>query len=211
MKTDDLIRALAADTAPERPLAPLMVLALVPALLVGMAGLWLVMGFRSDLWAAAFDPVAQMRWVLTGALALVSMRLGLVLARPEGRGVVRFWPLLLVALAALAVLLWAYVTTPPEARSMATYGKTQWACLVGIPLLSVLPVAAVMWALRRGATTAPALAGAVAGLIGSGGGAAVYAMHCIEDSPLFYVTWYGLAIVGVTVVASVIGARVLRW
>ena len=38
-----------------------------------------------------------------------------------------------------------------------------------------------------------------------------YAMHCIEDSPLFYVTWYGLAIGGVTLVSTLIGARVLRW
>jgi hypothetical protein len=38
-----------------------------------------------------------------------------------------------------------------------------------------------------------------------------YAMHCIEDSPLFYITWYGLAIGGVAAVSTLIGARVLRW
>jgi hypothetical protein len=38
-----------------------------------------------------------------------------------------------------------------------------------------------------------------------------YATHCTEDSPLFYVTWYGLAITGVTLAATLIGARVLRW
>jgi len=211
MKTDDLIRALAADTAPARAVAPLMALVLVPALLLALAGLWLVLGFRADLGQAVGDPVALMRWILTGALAVVSMRLGLVLARPEGRSVARFWPLLVVALAAAAMLLWAYVTTPPEGRLMATYGKTQWTCLVGIPLLSVVPVGAVMWALRHGATTAPMLAGAAAGLAGSGAAAAVYAMHCTENSPLFYVTWYGLAILGVTAVSALVGARVLRW
>ena len=43
--------------------------------------------------------------------------------------------------------------------------------------------------LCRGGTTAPALAGLVAGLAGSGLAAAIYAVHCTEDSPLFYVTW----------------------
>ena len=57
----------------------------------------------------------------------------------------------------------------------------------------------------------PALAGFVAGLGGAGMAAAVYALHCTEDSPLFYVTWYGLAIGGVAVVSAVAGARLLRW
>ena len=94
---------------------------------------------------------------------------------------------------------------------MALVGKTMATCLVMIPLLSVLPVAAILIGLRKGATTSPALAGFAAGLGGSGFAAMAYAMHCIEDSPLFYVTWYGLAIGGVTVVSTLIGARVLRW
>jgi hypothetical protein len=51
----------------------------------------------------------------------------------------------------------------------------------------------------------------VAGLAGSALSAAVYALHCTEDSPLFYVTWYGLAIAGVTLVSTLIAARSLRW
>ena len=94
---------------------------------------------------------------------------------------------------------------------MALVGKTMTTCLVTIPLLSVLPVTAILLALRQGATTAPALAGFAAGIGGSGLAAMTYAMHCIEDSPLFYVTWYGLAIGGVTLVSTLIGARVLRW
>ncbi|MGL6211208.1 MAG: NrsF family protein, partial [Paracoccaceae bacterium] len=105
----------------------------------------------------------------------------------------------------------AYVTTPAEAREMATVGTTMVTCLVTIPLLSVLPVAAVLFALRHGATTAPALAGSVAGLAGAGMAAAIYALYCTEDSPLFYVTWYALAILGVTLVSAAIGVRMLRW
>jgi hypothetical protein len=68
-----------------------------------------------------------------------------------------------------------------------------------------------MTALRSGATTAPGLAGWVAGVAGGGFAAMIYALHCTEDSPLFYVTWYGLAIIGVTVASVLIGRRILRW
>jgi len=211
MMTDHLIRALAADTVPETGLSGRMWLALVPALGVAMAALWLTLGFRPDLAQAFGNPVSLVRWVLTGALALVSMRIALTLARPEGHGIVRLWPLAVVAGAALGLLTWAYATTPVEARQMATVGKTMWTCLVTIPSLSVLPVGVLFWALRRGATSRPALTGAVIGLTGSGAAAAIYATHCIEDSPLFYVTWYSLAIIGVTIVSAAIGSRILRW
>ncbi len=211
MRTDDLIRALAADTMPERPVAGAMLWVLVPALGGALLLLWLILGFRSDLLQAVSNPVALTRWVLAGALAVVSMRLALALARPEGGAQARLWPLAGVALLALGLLGWAYVTTPPGGRQMAMVGKTMWTCLLTIPLLSVLPVGGMLWALRRGATTVPARAGAVVGLAGSAAAAAVYALHCTEDSPLFYVTWYGVAILGVTLVSAAIGARVLRW
>jgi hypothetical protein len=111
----------------------------------------------------------------------------------------------------LGLLLWAYVTTSAEARQMATVGKTMTTCLVTIPLLSVLPVAVLHYTLRQGSVTAPLRAGFVAGLAGAGLSAAVSALHCTEDSPLFHVTWYGLAIAGVTLVSTLIGARTLRW
>jgi hypothetical protein len=211
MKTDDLIRALAADTARTMGSRTALMLGLVPSLAIAVLAVWLNLGIRQDILASLMTPVSVARFVLTGVLGIAAVRLALVLARPEGRETARLWPLAAVAAAALSLLAWAYVTTPAEARQMATVGKTMTTCLVTIPLLSVLPVASVLLALRRGATTAPAWAGFVAGLAGSGFAAAVYALHCTEDSPLFYVTWYGLAIMGVTLVSTVIGARFLRW
>ncbi len=211
MKTDDLIRALAADATAEPPLARTLLIGLVPALAVGLAGLVLTLGVRADLAAALHEPLSVMRFVLTAALSLVALRLALILARPGGRPSARFWPLALLAAISAGLWVWAFVTTPPQALQMAVVGKTMVACLVSIPLIAVLPVAAVLAMLRRGATTAPIRAGAVAGLAGGGAAAAIYALHCTEDSPLFYVTWYGLAILGVTVVSALIGARLLRW
>jgi hypothetical protein len=211
MKTDDLIRALAADNQRPHALQTTLLLGLVPSLLIAVVAVWLALGFRADLSVSLVTPVSVARILLTGTLGIAATRLALLLARPEGGQVARLWPLAAVAAAAGGLLLWAYLATPPEARQMATVGKTMVTCLVTIPLLSILPVASLHHVLRRGATTAPARAGLVAGLAGSGLAAAIYALHCTEDSPLFYVTWYGLAIMGVTLVSTVIGARSLRW
>ena len=94
---------------------------------------------------------------------------------------------------------------------MATVGKTMTTCLVTIPLLSVLPVATLLYVLHQGATTAPMRAGFVAGLAGSGFAAAIYALHCTEDSPLFFMLWYSLAIGIVAGCGAILGLRFLRW
>lgn len=211
MKTDNLIAALAADNQTEPPMRAVLWPALGLALAGAVLVVWVSLGFRGDLLASLVNPLSLMRFLLTAALGIIGVRLALMLARPEGRSLARLWPVAVPVGVALGLLVWAYVTTPAEGRQMALVGKTMVTCLVMIPLLSVLPVAAILLGLRRGATTSPALAGFAAGLGGSGLAAMAYAMHCIEDSPLFYVTWYGLAIGGVTVLSTLIGARVLRW
>lgn len=211
MKTDELIRALAADTLRQPQLRTTLMLGLLPSLAIAVLAVWLALGFRADLSIALVTPISVARIILTVMLGIVAARLALLLARPEGGQIARLWPLTAVAAVALALVLYAYVATPADARQMAAVGKTMTKCLVTIPLLSVLPVATLLYVLRQGATTAPMRAGFVAGLAGSGFAAAVYALHCTEDSPLFYVTWYGLAIMGVTLVSTVIGARALRW
>ncbi len=211
MKTEDLIRALAADTVQTPALRTTLLLGLVPALLIAALAVWFALGFRSDLASSLATPVSAARVVLTGLVGIAASRLALGLARPEGEQRARLWPLAAVAAVATGLLLWAYVTTPADARQMATVGKTMTTCLIAIPLLSILPVSALHYTLRQGATTLPARAGFMAGLAGSGFSAAIYALHCTEDSPLFYVTWYGLAIMGVTLVSTLIGARSFRW
>jgi hypothetical protein len=211
MNTESLIRALVADRTMQRPLRVVLLAGLFPAIALAILMLWVSLGFRDDLGQTLVTPVSAMRFILTGALGLIGARLALLLARPEGRDLARLWPVAAVGAVALGLLVWAWAATPAEGRQMALVGKTMVTCLVTIPLLSILPVAAVLLTLRKGATTAPALAGFVAGLTGSGFAAAVYAMHCTEDSPLFYVTWYGLAICGVALASTLIGARLLRW
>jgi hypothetical protein len=94
---------------------------------------------------------------------------------------------------------------------MAFTGKTITACLLSIPLLALPILGALLLALRHGAVLAPIRAGAVAGLAAGGLATAVYALHCIEDSPLFYATWYSLGILIVAALGALLGSRLLRW
>jgi hypothetical protein len=211
MKTQALINALAADVLIDRPILVGLLVRLLLAVVFAAGAVWVTLGFRSDLLVSLVTPLAAMRYVLTVALGLIGVRLAVVLARPEGRELARLWPLAAVLAVALGLLTLAYLATPADGRQMALLGKTMATCLITIPLLSILPVAAILVSLRHGATTAPALAGFVAGVAGGGLAAMVYATHCIEDSPLFYVTWYGVAIFAVAIASTLAGAKFLRW
>lgn len=208
MKTDDLIRSLAEDTAAEPPFGRRLAVLLPGAAALSLVGLALSIGLRDDL-ARALVSLPVLRHVLTLLLFAVALAAALRLARPEGRA--RLWLLLLPAVAGLALLVWSLMSTPADGWGMALQGKTQMACLVSIPLLSFAPVAALMAVLRQGASANPTLSGALAGLAGGGLGAAIYALHCTEDSPLFWVTWYGVAILIVTACSAAVGRRVLDW
>ncbi|MFD1881195.1 NrsF family protein [Paracoccus pacificus] len=49
------------------------------------------------------------------------------------------------------------------------------------------------------------------GLASGTAAAAGYTLHCAEDSPLFYVTWYGIAIALAAIIGAVLEHRFLRW
>jgi hypothetical protein len=78
-------------------------------------------------------------------------------------------------------------------------------------LLAAVPLVSALLALRYGAPENPTLAGASAGLLSGGIGAALYATHCIDDSPFFVSVWYTLAIAIVVAIGAWCGSRCLRW
>ena len=91
------------------------------------------------------------------------------------------------------------------------FGTTWNVCLIAVPVLSLPILAALLVALRRGAPSSPAAAGAVAGLLAGGLGATIYASHCPGDSPLFLGAWYTITIAELALAGSIVGHRVLRW
>jgi hypothetical protein len=168
-------------------------------------------GVRPNLAVAAQDFRFILKFLVTLALAVSAAGLLLRLARP---GVPRgLWiPALLVGPVMLAIgigyELMAYNPSDWGARLVGRYSSY---CLRTIPMLAAPILIALLIALRQGAPTRPALAGAVAGLVAGAMGAFLYAAHCPDDSPLFVLTWYGLSIAAITVMGMLIGSRVLRW
>ena len=84
-------------------------------------------------------------------------------------------------------------------------------CLTFIPLIGIGPLALLLIALRHGATSHPALGGAVAGLAAGGIAATFYAAHCTDDSPLFVATWYTIAIAILALIGAIGARRFARW
>lgn len=212
MKTDDLLAALAADAGTREPSPTARV---APALAIGAAVaaavFAAVVGPRPDLAAAAETGRFLFKFVPTGLLAVAAVGALLRLTRPGGR--LGVWAGLLVAAAVMqlgAVVVEA-VLVPRDLWATRALGRNALHCLLLTPFLSIAPLVVVLAAARHGATTRPALTGAVAGLAAAGVGASLYALNCADDSPLFVGLWYPLAVAVVAAVGALIGRRLLTW
>lgn len=211
MKTDDLVNLLATDSSP--PWRFQWVLALAVAGGIGLAALlfFAAIGFRPDIDAALQTSRFLFKFVVTIALAVTATRALIGLGRPGG-SFAQYGPALVLAPALLACAVLVELWLLPEAHWMPSLiGHNARFCLTLVPLLSIGPLACFLAALRHGAPSQPGLAGAVAGLAASGIAATFYAANCTDDSPLFVMTWYPLAILIVTVAGYVVGRKLLRW
>jgi hypothetical protein len=212
MKTEELLRALAADETKRRPSLEHLVMAalVVGALCAAALFMWRI-GVRPNLLVAATDPRLLLKFVVTLALAVSAAGVLLRLIHPglyPGR-----WALALPIGPALLTMGIAYelIAFPPSAWGARLVGRYSTFCLTSVPLLAAPILGALFLVLRQGAPTRPALTGAIAGLLAGAMGAFLYAAHCPDDSPLFVLAWYGLSIALMTAVGLALGSRILRW
>jgi hypothetical protein len=211
MKTDELIQAMAADRERPWPLALVLPAAVLLAALAVAAVFLPLLGARPDLGAALTRLPVVVKQAFPPLLALAAGGAALRLARP-GLSLGR-WALALAAVPAVLLfsVLAELLVLPRAAWMPALMGQTNRQCLLLIGLMSLPLLAAVLWALRGGASTRPGWSGALAGLLSGSAATTVYAVHCTEDSPLFWAVWYVLAILGATALGALLGARLLRW
>jgi hypothetical protein len=212
MKTDDLIRVLAADPEVEKtPLALALVYGLLPGIAVSLVLYAVLVGPRPHLIDLITQPRILFKIIYPLALFACAGPLALRLARPTGDpGPVLSLLLLLLLVLAAAVALELFVL-PRDLWHARLIGHNALVCMVLIPTMAGAPLIGALVALHRGAPTNPSLAGAGAGLLAGAFGAALYATHCPDDSPLFVATWYVLAILIVMSVGAISGSRFLRW
>lgn len=211
MKTDDLINALAADSPPIWRFKSIVMLGVIAAILVAAGLFFALVGFRPDIAQAMESSHFLFKFVVTSALAATGLYAVAALGRPDGSTATR-----LIALAAAPVLLGAAagaeLVALPEAMWLPRLiGHNALACLTLIPFLAAGPLICLFAVLRKGAPSNPGLAGAVAGLAASGIGAFFYAANCEDDSPLFVMVWYTLAILIVTAIGYLAGRKLLKW
>jgi len=211
MKTEQLVAALVADRAggtrsPTRGLAIGLLIGGVISL-----GLFLaVMGPRADLAAALATWRFDLKVVAMVLALVLAFRLCRALSRPVPAPHAGRILLPLAALAAIAVAI-ELAAVPMDGWRTRLVGSNSLICLTAVPALSLAPLVAMLVMLRSAAPASPALAGAAAGLLAAASGAALYAFHCFDDSPLFVVTWYSLATLIVVSIGWLAGRRLLRW
>jgi len=212
MRTSRLIDTLAADAAtPPARLSRGFRAALAVAIVAAAAVFWVLLGPRPDALVAIGTVRFPLKFVVTALLGVAAAALALRLVRPGAEAAAARLALLAAPILLAAAVVAELVAVPRELWLTRLVGTNWLVCLVYVPTISALPLAAILWALRRGAPASPAWAGAVAGLLAGAVGATFYAAHCPDDSPLFVAVWYTLAIGIVAAVGAAIGSRVLRW
>ena len=213
MKTDDLIAMLSTNVEPvgRRQVGRTVGVAILAGAAAALGVALFVLGIRSDLSEPSAAAYLPLKLVFTlGTLVLTSIALT-KLARPGGEGRT---PLALVALPFVVIMLLAAISlaAAPSSRWERLIVGDRWLeCLLSIPIIAILPFAAIIWALRRTAPTDLVRTGAIAGLVAGTVSATGYALHCMDDSLPFIALWYGGTIVLCTLAGATLGPRLLRW
>lgn len=211
MKTDDLITLMTQDAPVGLRYGRGLALALATGIVFSVALLVVTIGLRHNM-ASVFETARVLfKIIVTLVLAILATRLAVRIGRPgeeTGRPArLLALPALMIAAAVIAEL----IALPADAWRPNLVGRNALFCLFFVPVLSLAPLTALLWGLRRGAPQNPMAAGAAAGLAAGAIAAAIYAWHCPDDSPLFLATWYVIAIAITTAFAALLGQRWLRW
>ena len=213
MKTDDLIKALVADTATaQEPVSRTVSAGIAAGVVLAAAMFWTLLHVRSDfLYAITHEPRFMFKFVFMLAIAVPGFLLVQRLARPDGETGSLRWLLMLPLLLLAAAVCVEMSVVPSEYWQVSALGSMPGACMKYIPILSIGPLLAVLYALRHGAPASPAAAGAAAGLLSAAIGATFYAVFCVDDSPMFLAIWYVGGVAIVTALGAALGSRLLRW
>jgi hypothetical protein len=211
MKTEQLVAALVTDRASGgRSLTRTLSLGLLAGGAISLGLFFATLGPRKDLAPALETWRFDLKLVLVVLALVLAFALCRALSRPvpvahPGRYLM---PLAALAVAAIAIEL---AVVPMDAWRTRLVGSNALICLTAVPAFSLAPLAVLLAMLRSAAPASPALAGAAAGLLAAASGATLYAFHCFDDSPLFIVTWYGLAALVVSAIGALAGRRLLNW
>lgn len=212
MDTKELIKALVADRRkPAATLSRAWWSAAGLSIALAAAIVFAALAPRPDIALAAETPRFLFKLLFAITLTLSAFGPIRALSRP-GENWRKAMPYLVTAPALLgAAVMVELLVLPPKTWAAGMIGANGVACLTALLLIGLGPLAIILAALRHGAPTSPAIAGAVAGLLAGGISATFYAIHCPDDSPLFMAIWYTIAIAALAVLGSAAAHRLVRW
>jgi hypothetical protein len=213
MKTEDLIKAIAADAkSVEQPIARTLALSVGAGTLISTLVFLGLFGVRHNFMDSIETSLRfGFKFILTLSVAIPAFVLVRGLARPDFKPDNKMWWLALAPTVLAVGVVAELFALPADAWKANMIGHNSVVCMIVIPILSLAPLAAVIYALRGGAPTHPVIAGAVGGLLSAGIAATLYASHCPDDSPLFLAAWYTIGVIVMTGIGALLGSRILRW
>lgn len=213
MKTDELVALLAAraEPVPRHAAARRFAVALAAGVPLSIAVMAIEFGARRDLVQTMFWPMFWVKLLFPVCIAVAGFVIVHRLARPGVRVRTAWLGLAVPVLLVWAMGLAAWLMAPVDERAAMVWGQTWRSCVFNIALISLPVFVAALAALKGLAPTQPALAGAAAGAMSAGAGAAVYALHCPELAAPFLAIWYVIGMALPVGAGALIGHRLLRW
>jgi hypothetical protein len=213
VSTEDLIRQLAADAKPVRPLRPLAV-RVTGWLLVAVASLGLamtIMGVRRELGDAADQADFAVETVLLIITALSAAVGALAVSIPgaERTRLLRWLPVM----AGVATVVWAagelaFASTTGAPAGRLTFG---WHCVYKTASVAAVPSVALFFMVRRAAPLHAAWAGFLAILATTAVGVLGANVICPYDRPLHMLVWHVAPLMLLAGLGAALGRWLLRW
>jgi hypothetical protein len=213
MTTDQLIELLIADLTPvaRRRILCTMILAFALGTAAAFGAMLLIFNPRPEwLSGRSLDTLLVKILFASGVAAIAAVFLP-QLARPQAR--MRSLPKIVyapfAAVAASATV--ALASSHWSGWAGMIVGRDWMTCVFMIPVLSIMPFAFLIWALRTGASTDPKHAGELAGLVAGGLAALACAFPCVDGALPSIALWYSFSIVICATVGAKLGPSLLRW
>ena len=213
MKTDDLIAMLGTNVEPvdRRRVVRTVNVAIAVGTAAAVVTAVFALGVRSGLTEPRNLVFLALKLAFTMGIVVLATNYLMKLARPGGE---RRVPVAFVALPFVGIMVLAAISlgsAPSTYWNKMIVGEQWLECLLSIPIIAIVPFAAIVFAVRRTAPTDLVRTGALVGLLAGAVSATAYALHCVDDTVPFVAVWYGGTIAICTIAGAMLGPRVLRW
>lgn len=212
--TDPLIDQLVADLGSQKPLVNFKLWMHCTACLIMIAAAILTfMGLRSDYLSAMRSGALFWKSGIFLLTWIGSMLLITDISRPAGTiKKIHLFPFV----CAVTILLWQLVAQSAHLsfeviENSLSDGSAPYclSAILGGGIIALM-MAWKFW-FSKTASPHPTLLGFLAGLSAGTLAAAAYALHCDRDTAFYVLAYYGLPVMGLGLLGSIMGRRLLRW